>query len=308
MGRTTRVFLVICIAALAIMVGQVQAAGNKIPAGWPNKVVIGFLPNEEGDADKKTALRLLAKDCAEVLGVPVEVVICEDYNAVIETMRNKKTHIAYFGPFSYILAHDRSAAEALVVSAKNGERKNAFYSSVFITRTNTGISKLNDIKGKKFAFVDPASTSGNLVPRAILVQAFNVKPDQVDGGLFSSVQFSGSHSNSLLAVANGAVDAAAVTRLTYETGVTKGTIKANEVKIIHESEPIPNSPIAVRGDLPSDFKERVRQFFVSWKNIEEWNRLRNIKGSLFISISDKDYDTIRAIAVRMNMKPEELLK
>ncbi len=290
------------VAATAAETGEATAKSN-----WPDKLVMGFLPGEESTPDAKASNAIHQKALTDYLGIPVEVIICEDYNAVVETMRTGKTHLASFGPFSYILAHDRSNAEAIVVNCKEGKKENAFYSSVFITNPSSGIKTLADLKGKSFAFVDPASTSGNLVPRAMFVKEFNVTPEEIDTKIFKSTQFSGSHNNSLLAVANKSVDAAACTRLTYETGIAKNTVKDTDVVIFAESDPIPNSPIAVRGDLPADLKAKIKEFYLQWQD-PEYQKLRNIVGYKFMEINDSDYDAIRTIAAQMNMKPEDLSK
>lgn len=276
-------------------------------AKWPEKLVMGFLPNEESTPDHKAANAIHQKALSDFLGVPVEVIICEDYNAVIETMKNNKTHMASFGPFSYIIAHDRSNAEAIVVNCKDGKKENAFYTSVFITNPASGIKKLADLQGRSFAFVDPASTSGNLVPRSMFVKEFNVKPEEIDTKVFKSTQFSGSHNNSLLAVANKSVEAAACTRLTYETGIQKGTVKDTEVVIFEESDPIPSSPIAVRSDLPADLKAKITEFYLQWQDAE-YQKLKNTEGYRYMEIADADYDSIRTIAEQMSMTPDDLLK
>lgn len=286
---------------------QQTASSTDPKSAWPEKLVMGFLPNEESTAESREANQIHQKALSDYLGIPVEVIICEDYNAVIETMRTGKTHLASFGPFSYIIAHDRSNAEALVVSAKEGKAENAFYSSLIITHPSTGIEKLEDIKGKSMAFVDPASTSGNLVPRSMFVKTFNIKPEEIDTQLFSSVQFAGSHNNSLLAVANKSVDVGACTKLTYETGLKQGVIKEGDVKVITESDPIPNSPIAARGDLPEDLKAKIKEFYLQWQDAK-YQELKNIAGYRYLEIKDSDFDSIRDIAAQMNMKPEDLLK
>jgi len=268
---------------------------------------MGFLPGEESTPENKAGNKIHQKALSDYLGIPVEVIICEDYNAVIETMKNNKTHLASFGPFSYIIAHDRSNAEAIVVNCKEGKKENAFYTSLFITNPASGIKQLSDLKGKTFAFVDPASTSGNLVPRSMFVKEFNVTPEELDTKVFKSTQFSGSHNNSLLAAANRSVEAAACTRQTYENGIKNKTVTEQDVVIFAESDPIPSSPIAVRKDLPEDLKAKIKAFYLQWHD-EEYQKLRNIVGYRYMEINDSDYDTIRTIAKQMNMKPEDLLK
>lgn len=301
----------IALACALVAISQAFSGGKKEDAAanankWPEKIVMGFLPNEETNEDNKKSNLVMQKKMSEYLGIPVEIVIASDYTAVIETMRNKKLEVAYFGPFSYIIAAERSGAEAIAVMAKEGKTENAFYSSVFITYPGSGIKSLADVKGRKKAFVDPASTSGNLVPRSMYVRAFNTEPDKLDS-FFSSVQFSGSHNNSLLAVANRSVDAASVTRLTFEDGLAKGIVKPGEVEIFAESDPIPASPVAVRGDLPADLKAKIKTFFLEW-NDSEYFTLRKRVGWRYIPIADSNYDAIRNIAKSMKLTPEDLLK
>ena len=226
---------------------------------WPEKLVMGFLPNEDSDEGLKGSGKILQNEMSEYLGIPVEIVIAEDYNAVIEAMRNNKAQLASFGPFSYIIAHERSSAEAIVVMAKEGKKENAFYNSYLVTHPSTGIETIEDIKGKSMAFVDPASTSGNLVPRSIMVAKFGITPEEIDTKLFSSVQFAGNHQNSILAAANKSVEVAAVDSSTYDRSIDKDVVKQENIKIIFKSDPIPSSPIAVRSDLPQDLKDKIKE-------------------------------------------------
>ncbi|MBZ4653811.1 MAG: phnD [Peptococcaceae bacterium] len=273
----------------------------------PAKLVMAYLPNEDsaGDVNRKQSRDMLMKDMSAFLGIPVEIVILDDYNAVIETMRNEKTHIAHFGPFSYIIAHDRSKAEAICVMAK--DQQSAFYNSLLVTHKDTGIQTIEDIKGKSMAFVDPASTSGNLVPRATIVARLGVKAEEIDTKLFKSVQFAGNHTNSLLAAANKTVDVAAVSTSTYENSIKKGLVKEEDLRIIIKSDPIPSSPVAVYGGLPEDLKAKIKEFFLKYDN-PEYFKLRNEEGKRYISIDDSNYNPIRDIAKAMNLKAEELLK
>lgn len=291
------------VALSTVFGGSVKAAEDTVAA--PEKLIFGYLPNEENvDDNGKKGRELLMKDMTEAIGLPVEVVILSDYNAVIEAMRNNKVQVASFGPFSYIIAHERSNAEAMVVTAKS--EKDAVYKSYLIAKKDSNINKMEDIKGKSMSFVDPASTSGNLVPRYTIIKGLNIKPEEVDG-LFSSVQFAGSHLNSLQAVLNGSVEVGAISSSTYDSGIKKGIFKEGEIVIIAESEEIPSSPIAVYGKLPKDLKEKIVNFFHTYDN-KEYFTLRNSEGKKFIPIKDDMYNGIRDISKLLNLSPEDLLK
>ena len=283
-----------------------KAESEAVAAKWPDKLIFGYLPNEESaDDNMKKGSAMLMKAMTESIGIPVEIKICNDYNAVIEAMRNQKVHIAQFGPFSYIIANERSKAEAVCVTAK--DKKSATYNSYLITHVDSGIKNIEDIRGKSMSFVDPASTSGNLVPRFTMVNKLGVKPEEIDTKLFSSVQFAGNHQNSFLAAANKSVDVAACDSNTYTKSIDKGLAKKEDIHIINISDPIPSSPVAVYSDLPADLKQKIIDFFHTYDD-PEYFTLRKQEGKKFIPMEDSEYKSIRDIAKLMNLSPEELLK
>lgn len=304
LGKAVGLMALLIVGVLVLSSSGKQDASGSVKD--PAKIVMVFLPNEESNEDNKKSNVIMQAKMSEALGKPVEIVIASDYNGVIEAMRNKKAEIAYFGPFSYIIAHDRSMAEAICVLAKAGKQENAFYTSLFITQPDSGITNLQQAKGKKVAFVDPASTSGNLVPRAMYVKAYGITPDQVDG-MFGSVQFSGSHNNSLMAVANKSVDVASVSSDTWDQGFSKGLVTDKEVVKIGESDKIPSSPVAIRSDLNPALKEKIINFFLTWDN-EEYYKTRKKDGYRYVPVSDSMYDPIRDIAKSMKLTPDDLLK
>lgn len=305
--RLKNFLVLVLITGLLVSTWGCSSQQASVQGKNPAKLIMAYLPNEDlaGDVNRKQSRDMLMKDMTEFLGIPVEVVILDDYNAVIETMRNEKTHIAQFGPFSYIIAHDRSKAEAVCVAAK--DQASAFYNSLLVTHKDSGIQTIEDIRGKSMSFVDPASTSGNLVPRATMVAKLGVKPEEIDTKLFKSVQFAGNHANSLMAAANKTVDVAAVSTSTYANSIKKGLVKEEDIRIIIKSDPIPSSPIAIYSGLPDDLKAKIKEFFLTYDK-PEFFKLRNEEGKRYIAIKDSDYNCIRDIAKAMNLKADELLK
>ena len=92
---------------------------------------------------------------SQKLGIPVEIQVTSDYTAAIEAMRYKHIDMAWFGPFSYIIAANVADAEAIVNGVRRSDGKSDYH-SVIVTRADSGINSLADLKGKSFAFVDPA--------------------------------------------------------------------------------------------------------------------------------------------------------
>ncbi|WAM33487.1 phosphonate ABC transporter substrate-binding protein [Caldicellulosiruptor morganii] len=269
---------------------------------WPNIIRYGVIPYESQEKIAKT-YKPLVDALSSYLGIKVEMYMATDYTAVIEAMRTKKIDVAEFGPFSYVIAHDRSGAEAFATPAKSPQK--AYYYSLIIVNSKSDIKSLDDLKGKRFLFVDPASTSGNLFPRYMLAKHFGLSSsDQVDK-IFSNVAFSGGHDASILAIARGDADAAGVASDTLEKMIKAGMIKEADIRIIKKSDPIPKDPVCYRKDLPRDLKDKIKEFFITFKDKKFFDEL-GVSG--YYPMDDSSYNVIRNVIKTLNITPESILK
>ena len=264
-----------------------------------------LLPGEDSPENVKVR-EVFAQDLSEYLGIKVNEYRATDYSAMIEGMRTGEVQLANFGPFSYVHAVERSGAECIAVQATDGK---SGYQSYIVTQKDSDINSLEDLEGKSFAFVDPESTSGNVVPCNEILNAFPEKGLTFDdlhlnGTFFGSVMFAGNHSNSLQGVAKGDVDAAAVSSSTYTNEILNGNVGEDQVKIIHESPNIPSSPWAIQKDLPQELKDKVTEFFLNYDN-EEYFYPKGKKADdpekSFIAIEDSEYDYIRELRDKFNL-------
>jgi len=219
------------------------------------KVNFAFIPAEDAAKifnDNKDLLAYLKQS----LGVEFVGTVGTSYSAVIEAMRAKKVELAFFGPFSYILGHQEANAQALI----QGEDQNgvlATYNSLIITTADSPLNTLADIKGKTFSFVDPASTSGHLVPSYTLLTKANLKETDY------KPNYAGSHPGSYQAVINKKVEAGAIASDIFSQGIAAGTIDKSKVKILETSFPIPGSPVAIRGDMAKADMDALQQALLS---------------------------------------------
>lgn len=262
--------------------------------GGITEIKMGLIPADDADEMLRN-YETVSNYLSQQLGIPVEIQVTSDYTAAIEAMRSKHIDMAWFGPFSYVIASNIANAEAIANGVKSSTGK-ATYKSVIVVNVNSGIETLEDLKGKNFAFVDPASTSGNLIPRKMLLEN-GIDPD-VD---FSASYYAGTHNAVQYAIANGKVDAGASGDNVYQRMLDAGEINSSINKIIFTSSDIPGSPIVVRGDLPTDLKEAIQQALIDMDEqtihkVDGWGGI-----SKYQVVSDSDYDVIRETAKILGM-------
>ncbi|MBU9713681.1 phosphate/phosphite/phosphonate ABC transporter substrate-binding protein [Evansella tamaricis] len=273
-----------------------EVAGND----WPEKINMGVIPAED-QTSASDRVNEFAEELATHLGIEVDVFLGTDYNAVIEAMRTENIDIAFFGPFAYVLASERSGAEVFSIGGKSEEE--IYYTSAIIVPKDSDAESIADLEGKDFLFVDPASTSGHIFPRAKVIEDLGVTNDEVES-VFGSVTFSGSHDASILAIVNGDADGAAIATDVMDAMLDQGVINEGDFKIIASSDPIPRGPDAYRSNLPEDLKEAIREFYYSYEN-ERFFEERGING--FYPVEDSAFDVVRRTAEALGMSPEELL-
>lgn len=284
MEMTRKAWLQTSIASLLLTATGAAWAQN-------SELRVGLIPSEDAQAMMRASQQVM-EQLEQKTGLKVKPFVANDYNGVIEAMRSGKIDVAYFGPFSYVLAAQMANAEAFAipVSKKSGQSS---YQSIIISKKDKGPSSVAQLQGKTFAFVDPSSASGHLFPKA------GLKGDGVDADkYFSRVIFSGSHDASIMAVAHGKVDAAAVASPIFQTAVAKGHVKAEDFQVIWTSQPIPESPMAWRKGLDAQTKQKVAAALAEIKGLP-WGDRGVLNG--FAATNDAAYNVVRDTAKTLNL-------
>lgn len=309
--KTSRMYRTVCsvfmvaICLLIVSAGTSSAQhrarlGDLVPT---DTIVMGIVPAE----DPSIALerqKPLTDYLSERLGRPIRVFFATDYTGVVEAMRAGQIHMAWFGPFSYVLAAER--ANAVPVAVAMHDDGSVSYHSYFISSPEVArvLNITEPLEGKEgiqelfrrlephkrqfsFTFTDPASTSGFAVPRFNIHQGTNGgEPED----WFSRVGFSGSHDAGQMMIRQGTIDIAAVWDKRYHEMISAGTISPETNVKIFRSSPIPESPIAFRRDLDPEIIKKIQQAFADMPQEIARTQGETYKG--YQIVTEEDYQII----------------
>ncbi len=236
-----------------------------------------------------------------------EVAIPASFIAVVEAFGTKRADVSAMNTFGYVLAHDKYGAEARMTVIRHGLPT---YQAQFIAKSDGPIKTLADIQGKKLAFVDPASTSGYLLPLKVLKDKKIEPKDTV---------FAMRHDSVVTMIYQGQVDAGA----TFYSPPFKDEIQdarrlvktqfpdvEKKIKIIELTEPIPNDPIVFRKDMPEEIKKNLVDAFMKFVATPEGkDAFDKIYGVTDLKLAtDKDYESVRTMLKTLGKSAQELME
>ena len=267
---------------------------------------IAYAPNES-TTDSTDARSTLAKDLGKVINMEVKEIQASDYTAIIEALRTGKADMAYMGALAVAMGSERAGVTPIVMKAPNGDKAQAVYHSVFITqKNNSEINSIKDFKGKTIAFVDPDSTSGNLVPTSEIMKAF---PDlhltnekiHTNGEFFEAVSFSGKHQAGLQAVIKGDVDIVPISDQIMASEFKNGNADENAIKVVHSSAAIPAEAMVVSKTVNEDLKKTLTKFLVEYNNKDYFDKVIKKADARFVECSMEDYQPIVELNKNINV-------
>ena len=246
---------------------------------------------EAGDA--------FARAITKLSGVPVRARVASDYAGVVEALRNRHVDLAFVHPVGYVLANREAGCQILVRDIWQGRVE---YTARFYVRKDSGIRRVEDLRGKTVAFVDPASSSGYIYPMVLLIKQGLVR-NRDPKTFFKDALFAGTHDAALRAVAQGRVDAAASFDKAPELHL-KDPAEVARLGFVGETPAIPEAGICARPGLPADTLARVKKALLAMKPPEYATVLKdiyNIDG--FVEASDADYQPVRDAVALMGLGP-----
>jgi phosphonate transport system substrate-binding protein len=279
--------------AALIGMGGTALAANDCPGGV---LRYGVVPSDQSAAfvplyDKIT------RQISLKLGCPVELKVGTSYTATIEAMRAGKLDAGEFGPLSYVLAHQIADAQAVATYEKANGQPDTYTASI-VTWPGSGITTLKGVAGHTFAYSDPASTSGHLFP-AYAFKSAGIDPDHGIRAIYA-----GSHTASYEALLNHKVQAGEINSDEVLSASHAGIYDPKDFVVLWTSSPIPEDPIAIRGDLPPAFKAKLTEVLahLDLSSIPaDEIKITGLTGKGYIPVTDSAYDGIRSLVTVLHL-------
>jgi phosphonate transport system substrate-binding protein len=263
----------------------------------PDTLVFSIIPTEETTQELDIYKPLLDK-LKEKTGKPVEFFMPTSYASVIEGMVNGWVQIGVHGPNSYVLAKEKDPV--LEVFATYTKTKGHFqeegpgYRAVLIVKADSKFDSIESLKGTVLGLADPASTSGNLLPRMVFGDKIGTGPALEK--YFFKVVYTGGHDQSTLAVKEGRVDDAFVATHRLDNVIDRGLAAKEDFRVLWQSELIPQDPMVYRSDLCEPLKAAIREAFLTLhEDPASKPFFDGIKSTKFVAMKDSDYDIIRKL-------------
>jgi phosphonate transport system substrate-binding protein len=290
------------VSAAVVALLSLACGGTSAPApaeaAVKQDLVMGFVPSQTSSVVQTNA-DLIGQYLSTKTGYKITPRVLTSYAAVTEGMTSNNVDIGWVGPLDYVIAHKINGAEAVTKSVRNGLPS---YKAFIIVKANSGISSVPDLKGKKFAFGDPLSTSSNLFPR-YLMKKNGINPDSDVKGVNISNQ-----TQIAVNVCQGVVDAGAI----YDDARKNAGADTScpgiltKTSILATSDPIPGDPQMIRHNLNSAQKKKLKDAMIAMGSDTTIQAALHALYTIdsLVPAQDSDYNVIRDIVAQA--KPELL--
>jgi len=225
----------------------------------------------------------------EKVGQEVEMVQAPSYAEMDQRLKDELVQIAFICSGPYVKDKDEFGVEILAAPVSYGQ---PFYHAYIIAHKDSPINSLADLEGKSFAFTDPHSNTGKIVPHYMVATRFGKSPEQY----FSKVEYSKSHDKSIEMVAKKLVDGASIDSLIYDYAVANNPIYTSLTKIVEKSPAYGIPPIVVTKGVKTELKENIRNVLLRMHEDPKGREIiSKIMVDKFIVPDDKNYDSVRVM-------------
>ncbi len=250
------------------------------------EIVIGLIPEQNIFAQMDQYVQLSDYLSAKI-GRPIRWRVVPHYGTIVDYFRSSEVDGAFLGSFSYVLAHTIAGAEVLV-RAEDLDGRSMSRGVIFV-RKDSGIKSIKDMKGKRFAFVDKATTSVYLLPLAY----FKKMGIENYKAYLKEAYFTGTHTGAIYDVLDGKADIGAAKNTVFEKVEATNSRVKNDLVILERFPEEPESGFAVRKGLDVALKEKLKQVLLDmYKDPDGQNVLEKFGARRFIVTTDGDYKSV----------------
>ena len=257
-------------------------------------VVLAFTPSQEASTIATNGAAIKAA-LERATGLSWKVTVMSSYAAQVEGMCSGQIDVGFFAPLQMTLLLDRGCGTPVLGALRNETKLDGTtvlsptYQSQIIVRADSGITDLNGLKGKKFAFVDTLSASGYVYPTLTIKNKTGQDPKTFFAA--NGIIFAGGHPQAALAVYQGNVDGAATFIDVRDQLVAANPDIKTKTKVIDTAGPIPNDGVALQKDFPADIGKNVRQALIDYSKTDDgkakflalfaWNGMQEIDAKFY---------------------------
>jgi phosphonate transport system substrate-binding protein len=226
------------------------------------------------------------------MGREIQFIQRKTYGEINELLAKSQIDLAFICSGPYVIGKEKYGFQLVATPEVHNSH---FYHSYLIVNKTSEFRTLEDLRGRVFAFTDPDSNSGRLVPTYWLWQM-----GETAETFFEKTTYTYSHDNAILAVAKGLVDGAAVDGLIWEYYNNKKPIFTSKTRIIRKSEPYGIPPLVASNSMPSGLMTKIRRLLFSMHQDPQGQAiLKELMIDKFITPKDKWYDSIRKINLEL---------
>lgn len=262
----------------------VPPANNNPKAG--KALLIGLIP-EQNLFKQLDRYRPLARYLSRKVGMDIELTVLPRYGNIIDNFVSGGMDAAFFGSFTYALAHTKLGVQVLA-RPESADGSSTYHGFIFVRR-DSGIREVRDMKGKRFAFVDKATTAGYLLPLAY----FRKSGVRDFRKFLGEVYFTGTHEDAIYDVLNRRADIGAAKNTVYRRVAESDSRIMEQLVILAKSPDVPENGLAVRPDLDEKIKRGLKEALLAMDQTPEGQAvLRQFGAARFIETTVGDYAAV----------------
>lgn len=291
-----KVYLIAFCMCVAILAGCNDKKAPPVAEQSAGKVlVIGLIP-EQNLFKQMERYDPLAKYLQRRTGYQIKLVVLPRYGNIIEKFAEEGMDGAFFGSFTYALAHAKLGVN-VIARPEDIDGRSAYHGLMFVRR-DSGIKTAGDMRGKRFAFVDKATTAGYLLPLGY----FHEHGIEDYPSYFGETYFAGTHEDAIYDVLNKKADIGAAKNTIFEKLAKSDRRLGKELVILERSPDVPENSLALRGDISGTIRKKLEEVLLSMHADPEGKAvLQSFGARKFLETKDEDFEPVRRYAKNIHL-------